>query len=64
VVLLIIACGIWVYSDANERLARGIPVVVTIGPLQIDTPTTWFVACVVAWIAFFPVYLIARANAR
>jgi hypothetical protein len=64
VLFVIVASGSWVYSDANERRERGTPVVVTIGPVHVDTPTTWLVACVVAWIVFFPLYLTARGGVR
>ena len=58
--LVIVASDVWVYTDAKERRARGFPVVVTIGSFPIDTPEAWFVACLVVWVVFFPLYLSAR----
>ena len=37
--------GGWVYRDARNQAMRGRPVTGTLGPLQLQTPAAWLVAC-------------------
>jgi hypothetical protein len=36
--------------------------VVTIGPVEIATPTAWLLGCVLLWIFFVPAYMVARGQ--
>lgn len=60
--LVVLATDVWVYRDSSSRLARGQPVTVTIGSFRMESPTVWFVACLVLWILAFPLYLVARGQ--
>jgi len=60
VLLVIIATDLWVYTDARTRSERGSPVTLSIGVLKLNTPTVWFVACLILWILFLPAYIVAR----
>jgi hypothetical protein len=44
---VLLAAG-WVYVDARTRSAGGRPVVSAIGSVQLRTPASWFVACLLA----------------
>lgn len=56
----VLAIDSWVYSDAKSRAERGSPVVFRTGSFVIDTPTAWFLGCLILWILFFPLYLTNR----
>jgi hypothetical protein len=58
----ILAADLWVWSDARAQSERGTPVVASVGRLQIDTPSTWFIGCLVLFVVFFPLYLAARGK--
>jgi cytochrome c oxidase assembly factor CtaG len=60
--LVVLATDVWVYRDSGSRLTRGEPVTVTFGPFRLESPTVWFVACLVLWILAFPLYLVARGQ--
>jgi hypothetical protein len=60
VVVLITAA--WVHADARASSDAGTPVVVVVGDLRIEAPEAWLVGCLVLWIVFFPLYLVARRN--
>jgi hypothetical protein len=60
--LVVLATDLWVYLDSGSRLAGGEPVTVTLGPFRVESPTVWFVACLVLWIVAFPLYLVARGQ--
>ena len=60
VLLVIIGTDLWVYTDARKRTERGTPVALSIGALEVNTPTGWFVACLILWILFFPAYIVTR----
>ncbi|HEY2948648.1 MAG TPA: hypothetical protein VGJ53_09650 [Micromonosporaceae bacterium] len=63
VALVLLGTDAWVYADANERLEQGDPVSASYGSLTIDTPLGWFVACLILWVVFFPLYLtVTRRN--
>jgi len=64
VVLIIVLTDVWVYLDAHEHLARGEPVVVSIGPFNLESPAVWAVVCLVLWIVAFPLYIVARGSSR
>jgi hypothetical protein len=62
VVLVIVATALWVYADARTQSQRGNPVVCSIGVLEGNSPTTWFIACLILWILFFPTYVVVRGQ--
>ena len=64
VLLIVLLTDVWVYLDANAHLARGEPVVVTIGSLSLESPVMWFAVCLVLWILAFPVYVVARGRSQ
>jgi len=43
--LVVLATDVWAYRDSGLRLAEGEPVTVTVGPYRMESPTVWFVAC-------------------
>ena len=53
-----------VYVDASNRFARGHPVVLRIGALQIDSPLAWALACLVCCVIFVPIYLVLSGSSR
>ena len=61
VVLVLMAIDGWVFSDAKTRAARGTPVIFRAGSFVVDTPGAWFLACLLLWVIFFPLYMINRA---
>jgi len=58
--LLILGTDVWVYLDDKALCEQGAPVVFRNGAFRLDTPIDWVVACIVLWVAFFPLYLIGR----
>jgi hypothetical protein len=38
------------------------PLVPVAGALVIETPTAWFLACLVLWVFFFPTYVVSRTR--
>ena len=58
--LLIVAADVWVYVDAKARQGTRREVSVTVGSMEITTPQAWLLWCAVLFLAFFPVYLVAR----
>lgn len=62
VVLVLLAIDLWVYTDAKRCAAEGTPVVLRMGAVVVDTPTAWFIGCLVLWIIFFPLYIASRAG--
>ena len=60
VLALVLASDAWVAWDASRQVARGRDVSVTIGPVTLDRPEHWVVACLLVWLVAFPLYLVAR----
>lgn len=60
VIAVIVATDLWVYLDASRCDREGTPVYLRIGAVNIQTPAWWFLACLVLWIFFFPMYLVSR----
>ena len=60
-VLVLLAVDLWVYADAKRCADEGAPVVLRVGTVAFGTPTAWFLACLVLWVIFFPLYLASRA---
>jgi hypothetical protein len=51
---------IWVFRDATAKGVEGAPVVLSSPFLTLETPESWAIACMLAWIVFFPLYLAGR----
>jgi hypothetical protein len=62
--LVVLATDAWVYADAPAQAERGEPVVLTFGPLAVETPAAWALCCLLLWIVFFPLYVLARGRWR
>lgn len=58
---VVIAIDGWVFFDAKMRADRGTPVIFRAGSFVVDTPGAWFLACLLLWVIFFPLYMINRA---
>lgn len=58
--LAVLFTDFWVYWDAKDRWAAGRPVVFAIGNITLETPASWFLACLVLWVFFLPLYLTRR----
>lgn len=52
----------WVFIDARRWLRAGTPVECRLGTLHIATPIGWALACVVLFVVFVPIYLVARRD--
>ena len=63
VIALVVVTDLWVYLDAARSDRAGSPVYLRIGTVKIATPALWFLACLVLWIFFFPMYLVSRNQA-
>jgi hypothetical protein len=59
-IVVIVAIDLWVYLDAKRHVEHGAPVELTIGALVVDTPAAWFLACLILWVIFLPLYLVSR----
>ena len=60
--VLVLATDLWVYADATTRAGRGTPVVLSIGGFTLETPVARFIACLILWVIFFPLYVVGRSN--
>lgn len=60
ILALVAASDVWVAWDATRRRASGLEVVASVGPVTLDRPEHWVLACVVLWVIAFPMYLVAR----
>lgn len=58
--LLILSSDFWLYADAKARANRGRPVVFSAGNFIVDTPEAWFLASLLLWIVFVPLYVSSR----
>ena len=61
-VLPFLASDLWVFEDARKRALAGRPVALQAGPVRITSPMTWFLACLLLWIVFFPFYVMTRSR--
>jgi hypothetical protein len=60
VAIAVISIDWWVYTDAKAHADRGAPVVFRAGSFSVETPTAWFLGCLLVWVIFFPLYLTNR----
>jgi cytochrome c oxidase assembly factor CtaG len=65
IIALLILLGIdaWVYEDARARAESGAPVTFSAGGFFLETPLQWFIACLLVWIVFLPLYVVRRSPA-
>jgi hypothetical protein len=63
-VLVVVGLGLWVFSDARARQGTRREVTVTIGSMHIDRPEVWTACCLVVFVVFFPLYLVARRESE
>lgn len=61
---LVATLDLWVYLDARARQGTSREVSVTIGSLHIDRAEVWVALCLVLFVVFFPLYLVARREAE
>lgn len=62
--ILVMAADLWVYLDARSRQGTGREPGVRIGSLQVNTPEAWAIGCLLLFVVFFPMYLVARGQAE
>ncbi len=62
VLVVVLATDAWVYMDATAQENRGTPVIFSFGSFVVETPAAWFLASLVMWIVFFPIYLAGRRH--
>jgi len=60
--VVVLVTDAWVFVDARRRSQEGRTVVASVGSRDLETPNQWFVACLVLWVLFFPMYLLARSQ--
>ncbi len=62
IMIAVLASDVWVYTDARGRSSSRRPVVISLGPLRVETPEAWFLGCLILWVVFFPLYLTATGR--
>jgi hypothetical protein len=62
VVALVVGAALWVLADARQWDRQGTPVGFRAGPIAIDTPQAWAIACLVLFVIFLPIYAVARRS--
>ncbi|HET7799242.1 MAG TPA: hypothetical protein VFL38_02400 [Humibacillus xanthopallidus] len=60
VVLIVVALSLWVLRDARTRRERDRPVVATMAGITIERPEMWAALCLLVFVFFVPLYLVAR----
>lgn len=63
IVVTVLSTGLWVYSDAKLQAKQRSPVLFSTGSFELTTPARWFIACLLVWELFFPLYLDSRSPA-
>lgn len=63
IVVTVLSTGLWVYADAKMQAKQRNPVLFSTGSFALTTPVRWFVACLLVWELFFPLYLDSRSPA-
>jgi hypothetical protein len=58
--LLLVACSLWVLEDARTQEDRGRPVVASVGGYTIDRPEIWAALSLLVCVLAVPMYLVAR----
>jgi hypothetical protein len=60
VVGVIAGVALWVLADARRWSRQGTPVVFRFGSATISRPEAWAVACLLVFVIFMPIYVVAR----
>jgi hypothetical protein len=60
IVGVVVCLDLWVLADALRWTGQGTPVVFRFGSLTIGTPETWAIACLLMFVIFIPIYVVAR----
>ncbi len=60
ILLLLVACSLWVLEDARSRQDKGHPVVASVGGYTIDRPEIWAALSLLVCVLAVPMYLVAR----
>lgn len=60
---VVLASDAWVMWDASRRHQRHDDVEASVGPITLNRPEHWLIACIVLWVIAFPMYLVARRRA-
>ncbi len=55
-----LVAAIWVYVDAKEHAGQGRSITLSVGSLRLETPSAWFLACLVLGELFIPAYMDSR----
>jgi len=63
IVVMVPATALWVYGDAKQQATHRNVAVFSIHTFDVDTPVKWFLACLLLWEFFFPLYLGSRSPA-
>jgi len=63
IVVMVPATALWVYGDAKHQAKHRNLAVFSIRTFEVDTPVKWFLACLLLWEFFFPLYLDSRRPA-
>jgi hypothetical protein len=62
IVGIVVCLDLWVLADARRWARQGSPVVFRFGSLTIGTPEAWAVACLLVFVIFMPIYVVARRS--
>ena len=60
---IVVATALWVFADAKRHAKAGNAVVFSASSFELGTPASWFVACLLLWELFFPLYVKSRGAA-
>jgi hypothetical protein len=63
-IAVLVILDVWVYVDARSRERGDEPVAVQLGSFTIDQPRIWVAFCLILFVIFFPLYLVARRTAH
>ncbi len=59
---VVVCLDLWVLADARRWAGQGTPVVFRFASLAIRTPEGWAIACLLVFVIFVPIYLVARRS--
>jgi hypothetical protein len=62
VLIALVSLDLWVYADAKAHLERGTPIVFWTQTFSVETPATWFLACLLLSVIFIPLYISMRSR--
>jgi hypothetical protein len=57
---VVVCLDLWVLADARRWARQGTPVVFRIGSVTVGTPEAWAAACLLLFVIFVPIYVVAR----